>query len=109
MESFKEYVNAGAFLNTAWAGLASTPTGIGDTPGFTSPTLDIPTRSISGRVRSIFYTKNPISIVLENGTVWKVSKSQWDYLVSTGKEPCEGKLAQIEMNLDGTIKSVVFS
>jgi len=110
MESFKEYVNAGAFLNTTWSGLANLPYGPGDdTPGFPTPTMEIPTKSMSGRIRSIFYTKNPISIVLENGAVWKVTKTQWDYLVSIGKEPREGVLAQIDMNLDGTIKSVVFS
>lgn len=105
MESFKEYVNAGAFLNSGWVGLASLP----DTSSIPTPTLDIPTKTLTGRIRSIFYTKNPIAIVLENGSVWKVTKSQWDYLVSMGKEPREGRFAQIEMNLDGTIKSVMFS
>jgi hypothetical protein len=82
--------------------------------GFTAthlptPPLDIPVKKIDGKIRSIFYTQNPITIALENGAVWKVNKDQWDYLVAIGREPKEGKTVHLEIYLDGTIKSVGLS
>jgi hypothetical protein len=109
LQSFKEFVNNGAFLNTAWTGFDNQTFGTGHALNLPTPTLDIPTKRIESRIRSIFYTQNPINIALEDGTSWKVTKEQWDYLVATGKEPREGKLAQIELFLDGTIRSVNFS
>lgn len=109
MQSFKEFINAGAFLNTAWAGIDNQTFGLGHSLNLPTPTLDIPTKRIEGRIRSIFYNQNPITIVLENGTTWKMSKEQWDYLLGIGEEPVEGKNAQIEMFLDGTIRSVQIS
>lgn len=109
MESFKEFYNAGAFSNTAWDGFDSQTFGIGKSLNLPTPTLEIPTKVIKGRIRSIFYTKNPITIALENGTTWKLTKEQWDYLRSVGKEPKENKEVQIELYLDGTIKAINFS
>lgn len=108
MQSFKEYVNNGAFLNTAWVGLDNQFFGTGRSLNLPTPTLDIPTKTITGKIRSIFYTQNPITIALENGTVWKVNKEQWDYLQSIGREPREGKMVQMDLFLDGTIKAVNF-
>lgn len=71
-----------------------------------TPPSDIPVKKIGGKIRSIFYTKNPITIALESGAVWKLTKDQWDYLVAIGREPREGKTVQLEVYLDGTIKSV---
>lgn len=104
MDSFREY-----FSNTGFDGFDNQTFGIGHSLNLPTPTLDIPAKRLEGRIRSIFYTQNPITIVLEGGAVWKVNKQQWDYLVAQGREPREGKVAQIEMFLDGTIKSVEFA
>lgn len=110
--AFLESYESGAFLNTSFSGIDNNFFGIGtDSSGnaaFTlpSPTLDIPTRTIQSRIRQIRYTDNPICICLEDGTEWKLNKDQWDYLTSLGKEPREGLMLQMELFLDGTIKSV---
>lgn len=106
---FKEFINNGAFLNTAWAGFDNQTFGIGHSLNLPTPTLDIPTKRIESRIRSIFYTKNPITIVLEDGTLWKMSKEQWDTLVRSGKQPQKGKIAQIETFLNGVVKSIDFA
>ena len=106
MQSFKEFVNNGAFLNTAWTGFDNQFFGIGKSLNLPTPTLDIPTKRIESRIRSIWYTKNPINIVLENGTIYKLTKEQWDYLVSIGKELREGQNIAIEMFLDGTVRTI---
>lgn len=106
MESFKEFVNAGAFGNTAEKGYDTQFFGTGKSLNLPTPTLDIPTKIISGRIRSIFYTQNPITIVIENGATWKLGKDQWDYIKSIGKEPREGKHIVLELFLDGTVKSI---
>lgn len=108
MESFKEYVIGGAFLNTAQSGFDSQYFGIGKSLNQPVPTFEIPTQKIESRVTSIFYTRNPITICLEDGTTWKVTKSQWDYMKAIGSEPIKGKTAQLELCLDGTIKSARF-
>lgn len=106
MQSFREFYNAGAYLNTGFAGLDNQFFGIGKSLNLSTPTLEIPTKTLSGKIRSIFYTKNPITIVFENGGVWKLNMEQWRYLQSVGKEPREGKQVMLELFLDGTIKSV---
>ena len=108
MESFKEFFNAGA-INSGFAGLDNQFFGIGKSLNLPTPTLDIPTRTIQGRIQSIFYTQNPITITLENGTTWKLTKEQWDYLRAIGKEPHMGKQVMLELFLDGTIKAVNFT
>lgn len=105
MESFRVFVEADV-LQSGWAGLGSIPFGVNNLSGLPMPAMDIPSKNLSGRIRSIFYTMNPITIVLENGSVWKLTKEQWDYLLATGKEPREGRVVNMDMNLDGTIKSV---
>lgn len=99
--NFKEFVNTEAFLN------------MGDDNQFFNrsltmpvPTFEIPTRTIQGTISSIYYTKNPITIVFDNGHLWKVTKEQWDNLVRSGKEPRKGKVMQVEMFLDGAVKFV---
>ncbi len=104
--SFKEFVNAGAYQNTATTGYDNQFFGIGHSLNLPTPTLDIPTRTLEGTVRRINYTENPISIHFDSGTVWNLTKKQWDYLLSTNKEPRIDSKMQIEMYLDGTIKSV---
>jgi hypothetical protein len=80
--------------------------GIGNSPVLPTTLLEPPTRTIEGKIKDIRYTENPITIMLDNSTSWKVDKKQWDYLVSVGKEPKIGKRVQLEMFLDGTIKSI---
>ncbi len=105
--TFKEFVNAGAFSNTAFRGLDSNQfVGSGHALNLPTPTLDMPTRTIHSTVRRIVYNENPISIQLMDGTIWNLTKKQWDYLKSTNKEPKINSNIQIEMFLDGTIKSV---
>lgn len=104
MLSFREFVNPGAYLNTAVAGMAGQE--FGKSLSLPVPTLDIPTRIIETRVRSITYTTNPICICLENGGTWRATKKQWEYLKSIGREPKENSRVQVELFLDGTIKSV---
>lgn len=105
MESFKEFVNASAFQNIQakgsdnhWVSLTGSP--------MPTPTLDIPTKTIEGNVRRINYTENPISILLDNGAMWNLTKEQWDYLRAINKEPKISSRMQIEMYLDGTVKAV---
>lgn len=105
MRSFHEFVNSGAFLNTFWKEIEN-PLDVEKRLNFPKVTFDIPTKIITGKVQNIFYTKNPICISLDNGTSWKVTKEQWDYLSHIGREPKKGKRVQLEMYLDGTIKSV---
>jgi hypothetical protein len=108
MDSFKtylEFISAGAFSNTAFG---SSP----DNPDYytrhdlPTPTLDIPTNIVKSKIQQINYTENPITISLADGTVWKCSKPQWDYLKGIGREPKEGSNVQLEIYLDGTIKAV---
>ena len=110
--SFKQFLledSGGYFGNTATSGYDPQTFGIGRSLNLPVPTLEIPAKHIEGRIRSIFYTQNPITIALDDGTTWKLTKSQWDYIQSQGKEIREGKRVQIEMNLDGTIKNVTFN
>lgn len=107
--SFKEFYNAGAFLNTAQTGFDNQFFGIGHSLELPTPTLDLPTKQLGGRVLRINYTENPISVVFDNGAIWNMTKKQWDYLKSTNKEPRINSNMQIEMWLDGTIKSVDFA
>lgn len=107
--TFREFVNPGAFQNTVTKGYFGTPNnaGYGGTPEtLPTPTLDMPTKTVQGVVRRIVYNENPISIQLNNGTIWHLTKKQWDYLKATNKEPKINSYIQIEMFLDGTIKSV---
>jgi len=109
MQSFKEFVNAGAFQNTVTKGYFGTPNNAsyGGTPEtLPTPTLDMPTKTVQGSVRRIVYNENPISVQLDDGTIWHLTKKQWDYLKATNKEPRINSNIQIEMYLDGTIKSV---
>lgn len=106
MMTFREF--AGAFQDTAKTGYDTQTFGIGKSLNLPTPTLDIPTKSVSGRIQSIFYTQNPITIVLEDGTTWKLTFEQWKYLKKLGKEPQEGKRIMMELFLDGTVKSIDF-
>jgi hypothetical protein len=106
MESFKEFYNAGAFQNTATTGYDNQMFGIGHALNLPTPTLDMPTKTLQGNVRRINYTENPISIQLDSGAIWNLTKKQWDYLRTVNKEPKVHSNIQIEMYLDGTIKSV---
>jgi hypothetical protein len=106
MESFKEFVNAGAFSNTGFNQIDNQMFGIGHALNLPTPTLDMPTKTLQGNVRRINYTENPISIQLDSGAVWNLTKKQWDYLRTVNKEPRVNSAIQIEMYLDGTIKSV---
>lgn len=106
MESFKEFVNSGAFQNTATTGYDNQFFGIGRALNLPTPTLDMPTKTLQGNVRRINYTENPISIQLDSGAIWNLTKKQWDYLRTVNKEPKVNSAIQIEMYLDGTIKSV---
>jgi hypothetical protein len=100
-----EFINAGAFLNTAFGNAPDNPDYYTrhDLP---TPTLDIPTNIVKSKIQQINYTENPICICLEDGTMWKLSKSQFDYLKNIGREPKEGLMIQLEIFLDGTIKAV---
>ena len=93
----------GSFLNTGY--LYSNPQYYTrhDLP---TPSIDIPTKLITGRIRRINYTENPISIIFDNGTHWSLVKKQWEYLTQIGCEPKEGLQFRLELFLDGTIKSV---
>jgi hypothetical protein len=104
--SFKEFVNPGAFQNTAQMGMDNQFFGVGHSLNLPTPTLEIPTKTVGGRISRINYTQNPISIYLTDGTVWNLSKKQWNYLLATNKEPKINGKVQIEVFLDGTIKSV---
>ncbi len=106
MMSFKEFVYPGALLNTGVAGIDNQFFGLGRSLELPTPTLDLPTRAIEGVVTRINYTENPISVNLSDGTTWNLTKKQWDYLYSTNKLPRVNSKVQIEMFLDGTIKSV---
>ena len=106
MMSFKEFLNPGAFLNTTQMGLDPQTFGVGHALSLPTPTLEIPTKTIGGRITRINYTQNPISIHLNDGTIWNLTKKQWDYLLATNKEPRINGQIQIEVYLDGTIKSV---
>lgn len=107
MLSFKEFYNAGPFLNTTQTGHDNAFFGVKQ-PEIPMPSLDLPLKQVNGRVRRINYTENPISIIFDNGTTWNMTKKQWDYLKSTNKEPRINSEVQIEMFVDGTIKSVNF-
>jgi hypothetical protein len=106
IQSFREFVNAGAFQNTGTTGYDSQFWGIGHSLSLPTPTLDMPTKTVQGTVRRIVYNENPISVQLDNGTIWHLTKQQWDYLKATNKEPKINSNIQIEMFLDGTIKGV---
>lgn len=92
------------FIANAWAGLADL-----GTPKFPRPALNIPTKTIAGKITTIYYTQNPISICLENGAVWQVTKEQWEYLCSIGKRPKQGQNVLLDTYLDGTLKAVSLS
>jgi hypothetical protein len=106
MQSFKEFYNAGAVTNTSWNDYNNQMWDTGK--NLPTPTLDLPTQTTEGTIRSIFYTQNPITVTLDNGFTWKLTKEQWDYLKAHGKEPMQNKRVMIELFLDGTIKSVNF-
>jgi hypothetical protein len=106
MQSFREFVNAGAFQNTGTTGYDNQVFGIGHSLNLPTPTMDMPTKTLQGNVRRIKYNENPISVQLDDGSVWHLTKKQWDYLRVTNKEPQINSNIQIEMYLDGTIKSV---
>lgn len=109
MDSFRLFLETpGAFNNTGMTNLDSGMMGVGHSLDLPTPTLDPPTRTIRGKVNKISYTTNPISIALDDGTNWEVSKSQWDYLKKIGREPKEGSMVQLELYMDGTIKAVDF-
>jgi hypothetical protein len=77
--------------------------GVYDIPAIT---FNVQNKNVSGRVVSISFNTNPIKLVLSDGTVWKLSKAQWDYLVKIGKEPKKGKLMSMEITPDATVKNV---
>lgn len=111
MESFREYVNAGAFNNTG--AVMDTPQtfGIGKSNNLPTPTLEIPTRTFSGTISNILYNQDPILIRVktqDKSYSWKVTKEQWNYLKKINRQPEVDKRVMIEMNLDGTIKSVSY-
>jgi hypothetical protein len=112
VKTFKEFlesVNPGSFLNTGWSGVDSNQffnVGHSNDVDLPTPTLDMPTRTISSKIRKIAYTENPISILLDNGSMWKLTKKQWDHLKSYGREPKENARVEMEMTVDGTIKSI---
>lgn len=106
LTTFREFVNAGSFQDTGKTGLDNNFFGVGHALNMPMPTLDMPTKIIEGRIKKILYTQNPISVCLEDGTVWKATKKQWDYLRSIGREPKENLRMQLEIHLDGTIKAV---
>lgn len=108
--TFREFVNTGAFLNTGWTGIdPNSFINLGQHSNdfaLPTPTLDVPTKTIQGKIKRIFYTENPISVILDNGSVWKLTKKQWDHLKFYGREPKENARVQIEMTVDGTIKAI---
>ena len=106
MTSFKEFINPGYFSDTGKDGIDNQFFGVGKSLNMPTPTLDLPTKTLEGKVRRINYTENPISIILQDGTTWNLTKKQWDYLVSINKTPKVNSSIQIEMYLDGTIKSI---
>lgn len=70
--------------------------------------LEIPEKTIKGKVRTIFYTENPISVVIDtdNGTpiIWKLTKKQWDYITKIKKQPKKGKNIEFSIRNNGIIK-----
>jgi hypothetical protein len=107
MQTFREFMNTGSFGNTATRNIDQQTFGSGHSNAVSpSPTLDLPTRVVEGRIRKLIYTSNPITAVLEDGTMWKITKKQWEYLKSIDREPKENRRVQLELFLDGTIKSV---
>lgn len=70
-----------------------------------TPTTEIPTKSIDGTIEKIQYTTNPIAVYVA-GHKWTLTKKQWDYLKSQGKELKENQRIRIELYLNGAIKSV---
>jgi hypothetical protein len=106
MQTFREFVNAGAFQDTGSLGYDAQTFGMGHALNLPSLTLDPPTNVIRSKIRSIQYTENPICICLENGAIWKLTKGQWDYLKDCGREPKEGISVQMELYMDGTIKAI---
>lgn len=108
MESFKEFVQnlPGVWSNTSWEGFNNIVQGrLDGVYNHAVSTINIPTKLASGKINKIYYTKNPIEVIISDGTTLKLSKDQWDYLKQIGREPMEQKNAQIEFYLDGTIKS----
>ncbi len=104
--TFREFIDAGSFGNTATTGFDNQFFGTGHSLNLPTPTMDMPTKTLQGKVRRIKYTENPISVQLDSGAIWHLTKKQWDYLRVTNKEPKINSNIQIEMYLDGTIKSV---
>lgn len=90
---FKEFVNQ-------WLGM--------DMPINYSPILEIPTKMITGKIIKIEYTKNPISIILDNGYTWYLTFEQWKYLCKNNKEPKKNKMIQLEIFLNGNIKNIIY-
>lgn len=96
----------GATSNTGMTGHLNSVFGVGRSLQLPTPTIDIPTHLIDCKINKIFYTRTPICVVLSNGMVWRLNKQQWDFLREHGREPREGAHVNLELYLDGSIKSV---
>lgn len=88
------------FVNNQWTGYGL------DIPINYSPILETPTKVITGKIISIYYTKTPISVILDNGYVWRITTEQWDFLTRHKKQPKKNQQVKLEITLDGVIKNI---
>ncbi len=98
---FKFFINefnTNAFLGMGLDGLAKPF----DLP---NPSLELPTKMIKGKIQEIKFNQNPIKITTDNGSVWHLSKGQWDYLLKNNKKPRINSEINVEVYLDGRVKS----
>lgn len=99
--NFLEYIEA--YSNTGWDDIEAMTMGQGHSMNLPVPTFRLPTKQFTATVRRIKYNQNPIQIEFDNGVDWRVSKKQWDYLKSIGREPKENAVADVSMLSNGMI------
>jgi hypothetical protein len=101
MDSFFEY-----YSNTGWDDLHSQVFGTGHSLMLPVPTLHIPLNRVSTKVSGIIFNHTPIIVNFDNGQQWKLTKKQWDFMKSQGKEPKINQRLEVATDLNGRVISV---
>ena len=100
---FKEFIQPGNLLSN------NQQVNREQIPNLPAITLDLPTKKITSKITDIKYNQNPIVISFADGTRWTLIKKQWDYLISTGNKPKINSKIELEMYLDGSVKTCKIS
>lgn len=105
MESFEKFLTE-YYSNSGWDDVEPMLMGQGHTPLLPAPTIVLPDQTIFGKIVEIKFKQNPIVIILDNKTQWRLTIKQWNLLKSKDKTPKINSRVQIVVAADGTVLDI---